>query len=187
MSAKVTYINGSYLTPSALNGYFGVSAGTGHAHDGGSDQTCAPKVNLTSHVTGVLPVANMATESGTFSVAVTKSDFTADTTGTAYWARSGNIVTLNLPLLQGTSNSLFFRIYATDSSGYPARVIPSTAYSYNKVYDVYDNNVYYSSGYVRIPIGVTDPIEVFKGNSTSFTAAGAKSIGGWTSVTYLIA
>ena len=62
MSAKQTYVNGSYLTPATLNGYFGVSAATGHVHDGGGDATCAPKIDLSAsaNVTGQLPLANIA-------------------------------------------------------------------------------------------------------------------------------
>jgi hypothetical protein len=59
MSAKLTYINGSWLTPSALNGYFGTTAATGHVHDGGGDATCAPLIDASICLTGMVPSTSL--------------------------------------------------------------------------------------------------------------------------------
>lgn len=59
MSVKNTYVNGSYLTPTTLNGYLGVDANTGHRHTGVNDETSAPKVDIVNETTGTLPLSRL--------------------------------------------------------------------------------------------------------------------------------
>ena len=64
MSAKITYVNGTYLTTGAVNSYFGTTALTGHKHTQTSDNDSAPFVDLTAHVTGKLPFMNAVAPQG---------------------------------------------------------------------------------------------------------------------------
>jgi len=87
MSAKITYVNGSYLTPAALNGYFGISAATGHVHDGGSDATCAPKIDVTACLSGIVPSVNLYTAVSSFSCGMQAIGGGAVVTVTFYYIR----------------------------------------------------------------------------------------------------
>ena len=87
MSAKITYINGSYLQPGALNGYLGTSAATGHIHDGGSDQTCAPKIDVTACLSGIVPSVNLYTAVSSFSVGMQAMGGGATVTVPFYYIR----------------------------------------------------------------------------------------------------
>ena len=113
--------------------------------------------------------------SGTCSVKVTTDDLTVEQTGTLKWARSGNIIALKLPYLQGTSNSAGFRIRAVDVAGFPTAIIPPTDYANCSITQV-KNNGGFSWGLVRIPISRTDPIQCYFEASGLFTNSGTKGI-----------
>jgi hypothetical protein len=56
--AKTQFVEGSYLTPAWCNSAY--YTGGGHVHDGVSDDGHSSQIDLTQHVTGILPDANIA-------------------------------------------------------------------------------------------------------------------------------
>jgi len=56
--AKTQFIDGTHLTPSFMAAAFGTNASTGHVHSGTDADGSLPKIDLTAHVSGELPVSN---------------------------------------------------------------------------------------------------------------------------------
>ena len=112
-------------------------------------------------------------QSGSFTATLTGC--TVAVTGTVYWVRIGNQVTLNLPFtLTGTSNTTLASI-----TGLPAAVLPIT-YGYSALLQVWDNGVL-AVGYASIT--AASQITLFKiggAGLSGFTNVGTKGVGAFT-------
>ena len=73
--AATVFSNGSYLNPTFMNHIFGTS---GHVHSGQDADGSAPLVDLTAHVTGVLPMANMNLSTGSWDLHFVGGEFTTN-------------------------------------------------------------------------------------------------------------
>lgn len=114
---------------------------------------------------------------GDSSFTVTGTGFAATApTGTAYWARYGNIVVLNLPAFNGTSNSTSFGL-----TGLPAAIQPPRPN--NVAVNFLEDNGAATTGAAQIN---GSAITFFKGTSTSasWTASGTKGLSAANTVVY---
>ena len=181
MTVKTTYLNGSYLTPAAINGYFGVDAATGHEHSGVNDATSAPKIDLTGakNVTGLLPVSNIAFTDGTFIANFTQFITTVNSTCSYRLIPSTiggmpSTVMINFPAISATSNGTAF----TDSSGHVPAALRPTGFALQPC--VVRNASKYQSGMVRINSTGDIIFSVFEvdgsacNESLNFVASGTK-------------
>lgn len=116
--------------------------------------------------------------SGTFTATLTGC--TTSPTGTATWYRAGNIVTLVLPVLTGTSNTT-----ACTITGLPAGIQPATlADQYQRLAICVDNgsNV---DAIARIQ-DASGTITLNKASLAAFTASGTKGLSVESVITYLL-
>lgn len=117
-----------------------------------------------------LPATLARTSSGSFTATLTGC--TTTVTGTAYWAKAGSLVTLQLPLLAGTSNANTCTV-----TGLPAAIQPTRVQEYIVVL-IRDNSVY-ANGLASISTGGI--ITLYPGpalSATAWTAANAKGVEG---------
>lgn len=66
--SKINWVDGSYLTPSLQNAYWGTGADSGHHHSGQDEDGSVPKIDLATEVNGILDPANVGSiniETGT--------------------------------------------------------------------------------------------------------------------------
>ena len=66
--SKINWVDGSFLTPSLQNAYWGTGADSGHQHNGLDVDGSVPQIDLAVDVDGILPAAKVAAidiESGT--------------------------------------------------------------------------------------------------------------------------
>lgn len=106
--------------------------------------------------------------SGTFTATVTTAYFTEQATGTAYYKVENGVVTLRLPNLSGTSNSIYFVVKTLPACLTSAglRYIPGVIAT--------DNGVV---GIANFAINGVDNLSVFYGaGAGDFTASGSKSL-----------
>jgi hypothetical protein len=130
---------------------------------------------------GVAGFANAATTgSGTFTGTLT--DCTTAPTVTVHWSRVGNVVTLDFPAVQATSNSIAMTI-----SGLPATLTPARAQSM-PFGSLIDNGTNRIMGLVTVTgttlsfaLGVVSGTRYIT-DSGGFTNSGTKGIGSYTSV-----
>jgi hypothetical protein len=117
-----------------------------------------------------LPATLARTSSGTFTATLTGC--TTTVTATAWWAKAGSLVTLQLPLLAGTSNANTCTV-----TGLPAAIQPARVQEYIVVL-TRDNSVY-ANGLASISTGGV--ITLYPGpalSATAWTAANAKGLEG---------
>lgn len=148
---------------------------------------------VTGNASGFTSINLAATAVQTNGVDITAASgsFTCTTTGmvtedsgTCYYAKNGNVVTLSIPFLTGTSDAITFTI-----TGMPA-VIDGTREQFIAM-RVADNSVISADNSSGISVGSSTTITVFWNSSASgFTASGIKAICGATqvrcNVTYLL-
>jgi hypothetical protein len=101
---------------------------------------------------------------GTFTASLTGC--TAGVTGTARWSINGDIVTVEYPVLQGTSNTT-----AATITGAPAAIYPTRAQSVMNV--VTDNTVDIAG---RFSIATNAVVTLNVGAATAFTGSGTKGV-----------
>jgi hypothetical protein len=80
--------------------------------------------------------SSVGTPSTTGSFTLTATGMTTSPTGTAYWAKYGDLVTINLPSISGTSNANTFTL-----TGFPVALLPNTGPSTGFIVRGIDNNV----------------------------------------------
>ncbi len=120
--------------------------------------------------------ALMTTEKGTYTV--TATGMTASITGTAYYERNGDRVTLQIPTLSGTSNAATFTLTGLPSSLFPART------QGNMTLLIQDNGVF---AFGSIQLNASGVFTVYKSATSTgadWTAANAKAAGNF-NYTYL--
>lgn len=109
---------------------------------------------------------NLTPDTGTFTG--TFGGLTAAVTGVAYWARVGNLITLQLPPGTGSSNATAFSF-----APLPAEIIPSRIQNIALGGGITNNGSAVAGG---IQIN-TATVNFFTANFGAFTASGAKAFG----------
>jgi len=113
---------------------------------------------------------------GTFTI--TGTGFTAGVTGTAIYSRVGNIVTLYVPQLTGTSNAATFT-----ATGAPAIIQPTRAQQFS-VSDAVDNGAT-QSGTANVRVETSGTLTYLKiENASGWTSSGTKASGPATGQTF---
>lgn len=130
-------------------------------------------------------VVDMTPDTGTFTI--TYTGMTTSITGTAVWARIGNLVTLFFPAATGTSNAATFT-----ATGLPSAIQPARTQSLSSPDGVFESN----SGLVLISSGSGGNVRVnassgtitflFNGNSGGWGATNTKGVAAAFSVSYLL-
>lgn len=106
-------------------------------------------------------------DTGSFTLTLTGC--TTSPTGTAYYTKIGDVVTLEIPQINGTSNSV-----AATLTGLPEKLRTTTGNKITAIY-VRDNG---SNIEGTIWIGSSGTIEIYPGYLGSFTASGSKGVNG---------
>ncbi len=140
--------------------------------------TTAGNATVTGSLTADSLISAKFYEEGTFTVTLTGVDVSGNTTGTARYIRIGKQVTLMLPYLFGTSNSV-----ACTITGMPVSIRPSRVVSFRA--PVIDNGNVADGGLYGFEIQTSGVLVLFYGNNPNgFTASGFKglpaSLGGLT-------
>lgn len=128
---------------------------------------------------GINALKNSATyENGTFTGTLTGC--TTSPTGTINWSRNGAIVTLEIPAISATSNSIGCTI-----TGLPAALIPArTQYLYAPMID----NGTVQLGQYQVVAGQSIIyLNLGAAGTTNFTTSGSKGAAGGTTITYRLA
>lgn len=124
--AKTQWANGSFITPSYMQASSGIDATTGHSHDQLDADGSNPKINLTTEVSGELPLANVLNGAdGTVAVKVTTSHLTVEQNFEILWEKHFNVVTLQIPAFSGTSNSNQLPLELDSGETWPADILPN--------------------------------------------------------------
>jgi hypothetical protein len=140
------------------------------------------QLNSTS-ISGLGPVAaglvDMTPDQGTFTGTLT--GMTGSVTGTCIWTRVGNLVTLFIPTMTGTSNST-----AMTLTGLPSAIQPARAQLLqNALYSVEDSGA--SNGLVTVRVNAGSTMTFFlSGNANGFQNVGAKGVVVAFTVSYLL-
>jgi hypothetical protein len=120
---------------------------------------------------GISSVASLASgwyEEGTFTATLT--GVSGSVTGTAYWTRTGKMVTLLLPGLAGTSNATTCTITGMSSGIFPARKI-------SRECTIADNGALFSGVGYGFEIGTSGTITLYLATSAGgFTNSGTKGL-----------
>lgn len=109
-----------------------------------------------------------AYEEGSFTA--TGVGFSGSVTGTAHYVKIGKVVTLELPLLSGTSNATLFEITGLPSDIFPARYLEFAIPYYT------DSSALGSGGAVMI--SMVGAISLYKAGYATWTASGTKAVPG---------
>lgn len=130
-----------------------------------------------SDITPTYTTSNQVVTSATGSFTGTLTGCTTSPTGSIIWIKTGNIVTLTIPSITGTSNSTSCTV-----TGIPTRLQPSAARTVTGSYQ--DNGI---SAIGLFQISNTGVLTIFNaaGNSAFFTGSGTKGINSLT-VSYAI-
>jgi hypothetical protein len=128
MAKKQWQTETQHIDPTFAIAQFGNSAGTGHDHDGADDDGHCPKVNLASHVTGLLPVANLGSRTAwaAISVDVINTYFTTPVNASWLYNVFDDIVTIRIPEMLGAHGSNVALQFEPNSGNWPAEIIPDT-------------------------------------------------------------
>lgn len=113
----------------------------------------------------------------TASFTATVTGMTATVTGTAYYTIIGNTVILDLPILQGTSNTT-----ACTITGLPAAIQPASGKTFTMLIA---NNGATQINYAQLGAG-TGTLTLFNNFSATFTNSGTKGLSGGASVSYTL-
>jgi len=126
-------------------------------------------------------LVDMTPDTGTFTITFT--GFTASPTGTARWAKMGNIVCLFIPgATTGTSNATTFT-----ATGIPAEITPSRSQIVAIPDNCVDNNsAIVASGVYAIPSTSSTITFSIANSSAGWTAAGTKGFVNSVVITYLL-
>jgi hypothetical protein len=126
-------------------------------------------------------VAVPTASSGSFTA--TGTGFTANPTGTAHYAVSGNVVTLTIPALTGTSNAITFTI-----TGLPAGIQPARAQVLPCPWSASENNSVTGATQVDFSLAASSgTITVLvAGSSAGFSASNTKGLVSQVVLTYLL-
>jgi len=158
--AKTNFNDGSWLTPTFMDAFFGTDAVTGHNHDGLDADGSCPKV-----VTD-----DLEDFTDTFQVKIRASDVFGGAPSAKTWTyrKSGNLITLIIPESVELSDSSYCQIEAFSPADFPSDIIPTTS---QKIPAIVVNAQSYttilSPGLIEIPSAITsnmilwcmDPIE----------------------------
>ena len=109
-----------------------------------------------------------AYEEGSFTA--TGVGFSGSVTGTAHYVKIGKVVTLELPLLSGTSNATLFEITGLPSDIFPARYLEFAIPYYT------DSSALGSGG--AVAISMVGAISLYKAGYATWTASGTKAVPG---------
>jgi hypothetical protein len=120
--AKTNFNDGSYLTPSFMDTFFGTNAGSGHNHQGLDADGSAPQITLSSDADDYITGTILAEVRTPFSDVLTVK--------TWYYTRIGRVVTMFLPdghFVHSTAND-FYEVSPPAGTGvWPAAVVPTNA------------------------------------------------------------
>lgn len=122
---------------------------------------------------------DMTPDKGTFTA--TYTGMTSATTGTATWARMGNVVVLTLPALTGTSNSTSFTV-----TGLPSAIQPATLTQQVPVADCENAGGGGIMCQAQMNSASGTITMVLSGSATGWTNSGLKGIFAASSITYSI-
>jgi hypothetical protein len=115
---------------------------------------------------------------GSFTATATGFSGTAPT-GTANYRIIGNVCTLSIPTLLGTSNAVTFTV-----TGLPAAIVPATISTHFAV-GATDNGSEVGASNVQVIAGSNVLIYANNGSTSGWTATGGKA-GGFSTITYLL-
>lgn len=121
---------------------------------------------------------DMAPDTGTFTATLTGC--TTAPTGTARWAKIGNLVLLQLPAITGTSNST-----GCTFTGVPSEIWTTASGASNQSIPFIVDNSVTTNG--AVSVGNSGTVQFYKGASettASFTAAGTKGLNASVTVAY---
>lgn len=114
---------------------------------------------------------NQTYDTGTFTA--TATGFGSAVTGTAYYTRVGNMVTVYWPLLTGTSNAATFTV-----TGLPASLRPARAQGNVSGPLTIDNGGAITAGLVSLSTaGVLTVFKTPQATGSDWTASGTKTLG----------
>ena len=186
-------------TASAVRGYIGIGALaiTGAAAtdfgiaSGAGGRVCIGGANgdhivlaiADTTIQGLGPTAgalvDMTPDTGTFTI--TYTGMTGSVTGTAVWARVGNLVSLYFPAATGTSNSTQFA-----ATGLPAEIATARLQSMAIPFAGMENNSGPADGDAQVVINGTTVTFWFSGSGTGWTNSGGKGVLNAFTISYLL-
>ena len=145
-----------HITPALQELWWGTNAATGHTHDGTDADGSVPKVDLTAHVTGVLPVANYGI-SGTVDVKIVDTFIDTEATATWSYTKVGNVVTLYIREIKGLETGGNTELLVTPDTVWPAAIL-NTGIS-RALVPVFSGTTL-KSGWIGIPltVGASDAV-----------------------------
>lgn len=181
-AARIGFTDGQSGTRSWQIRDGGVAAGTYDIFDATQN---ASKLQIaggaTNQITGLGPTAaaqvDMTPDKGTFTI--TYTGMTAGVTGTASWARMGNVVVLTLPLATGTSNLSTFT-----ATGLPAAIQPASLTQQVAVANCENTGTVGAVCQAQINSASGTITMLLAGASGGWTNSGVKGIAAASSVTY---
>jgi hypothetical protein len=161
----------------------GIFANTWGSQSGIQTITAGGGLQITgTSITGKGLTANaqvdMAPDTGTFTATLTGC--TTAPTGTARWAKIGNLVLLQLPAITGTSNST-----GCTFTGVPSEIWTTASGGSNQSIPFIVDNSVTTNG--AVSVGTSGTVQFYKGASettASFTAAGTKGLNASVTVAY---
>ena len=173
----------NFLTPALMKLFWGESAATGHNHNELDEDGSCPQIDLTSAVSGILPVANMESNISRGSVDIKLLGSDTDTpleTGTLKWYRQGAAVSIEIGGMTGAQagvNSGYANIIP-DVGDWPDDIVQGYAGSAGRcAVQIMDNGAK-RVGVVVPPEQGSSYFQVFRCDESAFSGTGAKGLPG---------
>ena len=162
--AKTDWTNGSFITPTLMDTYWGTTGATGHTHDSADTDGHVPKINLTgaANVSGLLPVTNIAgsVDSSTVSMTISGTYLADATTFNVVIQKSNKVATVFLPRIYAPTAIGNAALVATlDSTPMPDYMSPKLSGSNTQMLPctVYNNALLKPGVCIVYPIGGSIP------------------------------